>query len=168
MRLGDETTSWISVCSVPGRRLREKSGAARGKGEMAMNRRIPLLVAVIALLIAVGPVVAYAQEQVVANVPFRFISAGRTHDPGEYQLRVSEDQMNWTLTPVKGTPTAAMVVTRLAAHDSPTSSDRLVFDRVGDTYYLSEVWPSGGDGYLLHATKEKHTHHVIKLLRRAK
>jgi hypothetical protein len=133
-----------------------------------MNRRVALLAATIALLIAAGPAVAYAQELVVANVPFKFFSSGKTHDPGEYQLRVSEDEMSWTLTPAKGAPVVATVVTRLASHEAASSGDRLVFDKVGDTYYLSEVWPSREDGYLLHVTKEKHTHHVIKLLRRAK
>jgi len=133
-----------------------------------MRRRIPLLLVAVALVIAVGPAVAYGQESVSASIPFKFMAAGKTHDPGEYLLRVSTDHQSWTLAAAKGGSTVAVVVTRLAAGGTPGSGDRLVFDNVGDTYYLSEVWPQVEDGYLLHVTKERHTHHVVKLSRPAK
>jgi hypothetical protein len=122
----------------------------------------------VALVIALSPAVASGQESVSASIPFRFMAAGKTHEPGEYLLRVNTDQQSWTLATAKGTSTVAVVVTRLAANGNPGSGDRLVFDKVGDTYYLSEVWPQTEDGYLLHVTKERHTHHVVKLSRPAR
>jgi hypothetical protein len=77
--------------------------------------------------------------------------------------------MELTITPAKGPATAALIVTRLASSDSPTQADRAVFDEVNNTYTLSELW--GGpreDGYLLHATKGRHTHHTVKVGRKAK
>lgn len=131
-----------------------------------MKKRIPLVLAMIVLALAVGPAVAYAQEEVVANIPFSFIASGKTHQPGEYQLRVSEDRMQLTLTPSKGTANVVLVMTRLSVPVPPPAADRVVFDKAGDRYYLSELWLPGEDGFLLFATKEPHTHHTLSLLRR--
>jgi hypothetical protein len=37
-----------------------------------------------------------------------------------------------------------------------------VFDVVGDSYILSEIWLPAGDGYLVAATKGPHTHKTVK------
>jgi hypothetical protein len=61
-----------------------------------------------------------------------------------------------------------LVLTRLAAPHAKLPEGRLVFDKVGDTYTLSEMWLPDKDGFLLHATKEKHTHHTTPLRMGAK
>jgi hypothetical protein len=58
------------------------------------------------------------------------------------------------------------VLTRIAEPDPPASEAKVVFDKVGDVYYLSEVWMPGSDGFLLMATKEKHTHVKVKAIRK--
>jgi len=133
-----------------------------------MNHRIWLLVAAIGLVLAAGPAVAYAQDVVNVNTTFPFMAGGKTHPAGEYRLGVSQDQMELNITPANGSKTAALIMTRLAGSDNPAQADRVVFDKVGDTYYLSEVWLAPGmDGFLLHATKGPHTHHIVKLGRKA-
>jgi hypothetical protein len=133
-----------------------------------MNHRFWLLVAAVGLVLAASPAVTYAQEALVANVPFPFIAAGRTHDAGEYRLAVSENKEELTLTPMKGPATIALVQSRLAVINSPEQADRVVFDKVGNTYYLSELWLPGQDGFLMYAAKEAHTHHMVKIGRKSK
>lgn len=134
-----------------------------------MNRRVAILVASVALAFVVGPAMVLAQEgALVADIPFKFIAAGKTYDAGAYGLRVVQDQEAVELTPPKGAGQVMLIVTRLAASSSAAVEGRLVFDRVGDTYTLSEMWVPGTDGFLLHATKGKHTHQTAVLQRKAK
>ena len=131
-----------------------------------MNSRLWLFVAAMGLILAVGPGVASAQETLSVNIPFAFIVNGKTNDAGEYALRVNDTQTEVWLTPSKGTGAPALVLTRLAATDPAAS--RVVFDKLGNTYYLSEVWLPGSDGYLVNSPKEPHTHHVVKTSRKTK
>jgi hypothetical protein len=59
------------------------------------------------------------------------------------------------------------VVTRLARRNgsSDDNGPTLVFDRVGKTHALSEVWLPGQDGYLVKGTPEKHEHDIVGSLR---
>ncbi len=68
----------------------------------------------------------------------------------------------------KGTGMFLTTITRLAAPEVSLVDAHLVFDKVGDTYYLSEVWMPGEDGFLLYAAKGKHTHTLIKFHKKAK
>lgn len=58
------------------------------------------------------------------------------------------------LAPVDLVQLAQYLVEQLEPH--------IVFDKIGERYFLSEVWLPGADGYLLHATNEKHTHQHVK------
>jgi hypothetical protein len=61
------------------------------------------------------------------------------------------------------TPKASFVlpvITRLAALS--VDEAKLVFDKVGNSNVLSEIWVAGEDGYLVHITKGAHTHQVTK------
>ncbi len=131
-----------------------------------MKHRLPLLFVAIGLLLVGGNTLAYAQEAMMADIPYKFVAGGQTHEAGRYELKVSEDQMGIMLTPQKGTANAILVLTRLAAPETPMTDGRLVFDKVGETYFLSEAWFPGFDGFALHSTKEKHTHHAIRLFRK--
>jgi hypothetical protein len=134
-----------------------------------MNHRLWPVIAAVGLVLVALPAVAYGQEILTVNVPFPFVSQGKTHPAGEYRLSVGEDKGEVTIAPAKGPATVALIATRLASTESAAQADRVVFDRVGNTYYLSELWfAPGQDGFLLHATKEPHTHHVVKITSKAK
>ena len=45
---------------------------------------------------------------------------------------------------------------------------RLIFDKIGDTNYLAELWLPDQDGFVLHATNEPRTHTSVKLDRGGK
>jgi hypothetical protein len=56
-----------------------------------------------------------------------------------------------------------LIIASLAArpHANEENDSHLVFDKVGTTYTLSELWEPGYDGILVDMTKGKHEHHVI-------
>ena len=128
-----------------------------------MNRRFFVLLAVTALALVVHPAVGLAQDTALVTVGFPFVAEGKTMAAGPYELQLNIDRTAFTLTAApKGTGVFLTTITRLASAEPPATDTHIVFDRVGNTYYLSEVWLPGEDGYLVYAAKGKHTHQVIK------
>lgn len=123
-------------------------------------RRAALATAALALM-TVMP--AFAADVVIANVPFAFKAGAKSLPAGEYEFVLHPNDevvaVSSTTNP-KGPSSMVGVVTMLA---SPTSGDaRVVFDKVGGQYILSEVRQPEGEGILVQATKGRHEHHVVK------
>jgi hypothetical protein len=137
-----------------------------------MNRRMLILLSALMFVFLVLPAASYAQNAentVTADIGFKFIAAGKTLPPGNYDLVVSRDRDTIRLMPeTKGPDVFLLPITRLASPEVPNTDTRLVFDKVGNTSYLSEVWLPGEDGYLFYAAKEKHTHQIIKATRKVR
>ncbi|MGE5360095.1 MAG: hypothetical protein ACM3NQ_13850 [Bacteroidales bacterium] len=128
-----------------------------------MKPRVSLLVlglAVVVLFGAVGP--AYAQEISFASIPFSFTVDNKVMPAGRYEISVTDAGLGLlTLTPAKGAAMAVPVITRLASTKSDVEP-RFVFDKVENTYYLSEVWFPPYDGFMIRDTKQPHTHATVK------
>jgi hypothetical protein len=120
-----------------------------------------------ALAFVAGPAVADTHEEVIAKVPFRFVAAGRLQDAGAYGLKVDMNEGTVELVPPRGPGEVMLVVTRLAPPAGQHPEGRLVFDKVGKTYTLSEVWIPGVDGFLVHAANETHPRETTTLARKA-
>jgi hypothetical protein len=105
----------------------------------------------------------YAQPTLRANIPFAFDVGGKQLPAGEYQfipatagdtVRVASDQES----------AMALILTRMAAGIHTTPNDaHVVFDKIGNQYFLSEIWIPGEDGYDLHNTTQKHEHRIINV-----
>jgi hypothetical protein len=127
-----------------------------------MKHPVGIVAAMLALLITAGVSIASAQDAVTIDTTFAFRVGTVVCQPGRYELRTNVDLNTIMVTAAKGTGTPAVVLTRLAEPDPAAAEGKVVFDKVGDMYYLSEVWMPGSDGFLLTATKEKHTHVKVK------
>jgi hypothetical protein len=96
---------------------------------------------------------AYAQRGVEANVPFAF-SVGATRMPaGTY--RITAGSRGDTVT-IRNCNSSAAILS-LAQHEyAGGKSQKLVFRRVRDQYFLSEIWgEKGSDGLKLPAPKRE-------------
>ena len=129
-----------------------------------MKRKIMLTVGLIALLAVTS---GYGQQwQLKAKMDFPFTVGSTVLPAGEYEFvrdnlatifRVTDGDKNSALAPI---------ITRLAGAKHTTPQDaHLVFDVVGETHFLSEIWIPGEDGYLVQSTKGKHEHKVINITR---
>lgn len=100
------------------------------------------------------------------KIPFPFIANGKVLPAGDYAFRY--DFASRTVK-VSGSPKGDVYlpsITALAAGIHPTARDAyLVFDQIGDTYTLSEVWAPNMDGVLLYATRGKHEHQIVHVKR---
>jgi hypothetical protein len=99
-----------------------------------------MLMIAIALLVLVAPV--FAQTGTLqATVPFNFTVRQRTLPAGEYQVIVEHTKL-W-LAPVNAAGIYS-VFTRISAGTDQGMRPKLVFNRYGDRYFLSEVWTGNG------------------------
>ncbi len=108
---------------------------------------------------------AYGQHlPITAKIDFPFTVEGKALPAGQYEF-VREAQGEAFRVQGEGKNAAmATIMTRLAGdmHTTPLDA-HLVFDVVGGTYLLSEIWLTGEDGYMVLATKAKHEHKVMNV-----
>ncbi len=129
-----------------------------------VRTRLVVLVGFVGLLAAVS---AYGQtETVKGTIPFQFTAEGKVYPAGEYTFTLNNMQDSFTIRGPQHVTGGAMVLTRLAAGIHTTPQDaHIVFDKLADTYVLSEIWIPGMDGFVLHVTKEKHQHRIVNVPR---
>ncbi len=110
-----------------------------------MKRQMLTLVGVLGMLLAAGS--ASAQTiKVKADVPFNFIINKATLPAGEYTLMSVGSESGRTLSIRSADKQNQALV--LANHvESRTACDKtkLIFNRYGDRYFLSQVWVAGND-----------------------
>ncbi len=131
-----------------------------------MRTRILISVSILGLLLAASGSAQMVQA-VKAKIDFAFTAKGKVLPAGQYTL--TYDAPTDTIRVVgsaKGAEVLMPVETRLAGamHTTPADS-HVVFDKVGDKYFLSELWIPGNDGFLLYMTKGKHEHAVVNVPR---
>jgi hypothetical protein len=120
-------------------------------------------IAALAVMLAAGTAPAYAQTGVKVDIQFPFIVAGRTLPAGTYVIEESSPEMLVVRSTTDVKAVASVVpITRIAQPALPFDQAEVVFDKGGDSSYLSEVWPTGADGFLVYAAKGAHTHARVK------
>ena len=114
------------------------------------------------LAIAVGMFLALAGSTVYAqtidlraNIPFNFRMGDTVMPAGEY--RVQSERGVLTLRGEDGSHPAASVIVIAAVRPAAQEPSRLVFNRYGDSYFLTKVWDAFSDGgkALLKTPQEK-------------
>lgn len=126
-----------------------------------MKHRVPFTVAALAFVLLFGGAPLYAQSSYF-DIPFQFMVGGKAMSSGQYTIDQANEDQPLMLRGPGGAEVVLPFITRLSEPATPLAEPRLAFDKVGDTYYLSEVWLLDKDGYLVRATKESHTHHTVK------
>ncbi len=108
-----------------------------------MKTRALVMAAVMALTAMASTQIAQAQEAVVVNIPFDF-AAGKTMLPaGEYSVKVSEVTHALILISRKDSTASAFLSTYAVSTANVQAESKLVFNRYGDRYFLSQVWSEG-------------------------
>jgi hypothetical protein len=83
------------------------------------------------------------QTKVQANIPFDFVAGDRLYPAGEYTLKSMSD--SGVPIRIDGTQeaTSAIVPSSSCVGRGPASSTKVVFHRMGDHYFLYQVWIEG-------------------------
>jgi hypothetical protein len=117
-----------------------------------------IVVAAGALLIfGLGAASLFAQKTEFQTT-FKFMVGKEEAPPGSYTVAAMQGGQNNLA--VRNTENGHVfyvpILTRISARNAADSS--VTFDKVGDTYYLAEVYISGSDGYHLQGAPGPHTH----------
>jgi hypothetical protein len=118
------------------------------------------IMAALGLLLIVAVVPAHAQSTIIegrANIPFTFAVNDQAFPAGTYTVeRICQSSSNCLR--LRGAANSASVIffTLPAKPISGSEQPRLVFNRYGDEYFLTQVW-SGIDGasYRLHKCRRE-------------
>jgi len=113
------------------------------KEEVPMKTRALVMAAAIALTAMATTRVAQAQDGMAVNVPFDFVAGSKTLPAGEYTVKISAPTHSMILISRKDATTSAFINTNAAVSIDPQTESKLVFNRYGDSYFLSQVWSEG-------------------------
>jgi hypothetical protein len=130
-----------------------------------MKTRTLVMAGMMALTAMASTRVAQAQEPLVVNIPFDFV-AGNTQMPaGEYSVKTLGPTNAMILIARKDSAASAFINTNAAVTSEPKTESKLIFDRYGDRYFLSQVWTAGNacGRQLLKSTREKEMAQTVKL-----
>ena len=132
-----------------------------GKETFRMKGKVAFTIVVLVFTVLAGAASASAQGISDFKVPFAFLVEGKEMPAGSYVIQ-ERGEGPLALRTANGVETFVPVITRLAWRGKELQEPQLVFDKVGNAYYLSEVWMPEYDGFLVRATKEAHQHNVVK------
>jgi len=105
-------------------------------------------------MLAGGASTAYAQSVMVADIPFSFSISGATHPAGRYEFRPIDDDHAVEFDAFGHDAALTQVVTRIEPTTRTARTDgRLTFYKIGERYYLAQMWFPDEDGFLFHAPK---------------
>jgi hypothetical protein len=111
-----------------------------------MRVRIPRTLLVAAAALALGSV-AYAQEiNVRARIPFDFVAGNNVYSAGDYALRTARDTGFFMSINNQSQTTPGLIDSfpcTLSKPVTPGDQAKLVFHRIGNTYFLYRVWVGG-------------------------
>ena len=121
---------------------------------------------VIGVLLTVATITfAYGESwEIKANIPFQFTAGKSVLPAGDYQFIPDPQLGTIRIETAKRAAAVVHVVTRLGGGIHTTAIDaHAVFDKVGNTYTLSEIWLPDEDGFLVHTTNGPHEHHIVNV-----
>jgi hypothetical protein len=104
-------------------------------------------------------------EPQTLSVTFPFQVADKILPAGSYTIEQPSAE-TLVLRDARGDVVSMPVIVRVARLSPPLTESKVIFDRFGDSYYISEIWVPDRDGFVVGATKEVHTHHAVKIYKK--
>jgi hypothetical protein len=130
-----------------------------------MKRNFITILSLVVMSLLLNATGAYAQSYAKADVPFAFNVGAKQLPAGTYEIGVLSQSPNEIM--IRNTETTAAALS-IARTESPRNTEsKLVFDRIGTQYFLTEVWRGSGAGGMIVPTS-KHERELKKELQLAK
>jgi hypothetical protein len=154
---------------------RWRLGTPNPEEESRMNPTKPfvsvLLTLAIAMAVAGSASAQYGNpkgeplEPQVLNVSFPFQVGDKILPAGIYSIEQPKADL-LVIRSARGDVVEMPILVRVAKLSPPLVESKVIFDRFGDSYYISEIWVPDRDGFVVGGTKEVHTHHAVKIYRK--
>jgi len=109
-------------------------------------KSIKTLLAIGFSILLLGSLLCAGQDhQFTMQVPFDFVAANHQFSAGDYTIK--SDTLTGTVVIRSGNEGPTLVfVTYSAGDNKEYARAKLVFNRYGNHYFLSQVWPAGATG----------------------
>ncbi len=118
-----------------------------------MKRNLITILSLVVMSLMFNATGAYAQSYAKADVPFAFNVGSRQLPAGTYDVRSMAPGTNGLIIQNHETSAAAMSTAR---RESPRNTEsKLVFDRIGTQYFLTEVWRGSDGGMIVPTSKQE-------------
>jgi hypothetical protein len=98
------------------------------------------LLVTISLASAVASAQTQAANKVIATIPFEFSVGYMTMPAGDYSVQVIATYGDALMIKSADSRVSALRLSEATSRDKEKSHARLIFNRYGDKYFLSEVW----------------------------
>jgi len=108
-----------------------------------MKTRALVMAGTMALTAMACTRVAQAQEMLVVNIPFDFVAGNMTLPAGEYSIKVTGPERTLLLIDRKDAAASAFMNTNAVVKTEMQTESKMIFNRYGDRYFLSQVWTAG-------------------------
>ena len=119
-----------------------------------MKRNLIGILTLVVMTVLISATGAYAQSYAKANVPFDFKVGSAQLPAGTYEIKVDDSSAGAILIRNDQTSAGAMATAR---RESPRKTNaKLVFDHVGNQYFLAEIWRSSDtEGMIVPTSKQE-------------
>ena len=108
-----------------------------------MKKQSFLMAGVLMLSSMAATQIARAQEAMVVDIPFAFTAGNATLPAGEYRVQKLDRNSAVLLVHCWDAKASALVITNAAQAKETQTESKLVFNRYGNRYFLSQVWNAG-------------------------
>jgi hypothetical protein len=119
------------------------NGAEISKQEDSMKNALCRITVILALALLATTHVALAQQPLLASIPFQFTAGQMTLPAGEYRVLKTDEASPFLLIQRTDGGAATYVISNAVQVNNPQTQSKLVFHRIGQRYFLSQIWVAG-------------------------
>jgi hypothetical protein len=118
-----------------------------------MKRNLITILSLVVMSMMFNATGAYAQSFAKADVPFAFDVGAAQLPAGTYEIKALSQSGNQIM--IQNSKTNASAVSIARRDGSRNTESKLVFDRIGNQYFLSAVWKDSGAGMIVPTSKHE-------------
>jgi hypothetical protein len=119
-----------------------------------MKRNLIGILSLVVLSVVISATSAIAQSHAKADVPFAFTVGSAQLPAGTYEVRALGPGNSSIM--IQNHETSAAAMSNAGREQPRNASPKLVFHRVGGTYFLAEVWrSSSAEGMIIPTSKQE-------------
>jgi hypothetical protein len=118
-----------------------------------MKRNLITILSLVVMSMMFNATGAYAQSFAKADVPFAFNVGTAQLPAGTYEIRTLSQSGNQIM--IQNSKTSASAVSIARRDGSRSTESKLVFDRIGNQYFLSEVWKDLSAGMIVPTSRHE-------------
>src|SRR3979490_10514 len=108
-----------------------------------MKKQSFLMAGLLVLTSMAATQVALAQDTMGVDIPLAFVAGNATLPAGEYRVQKLDGNSAVLLIHCWDAKASALVITHAAEAKETQTESKLVFNRYGNRYFLSQVWNAG-------------------------